>query len=204
MSHRPIIDAGPGLNFFSINKERLLLGILGPLSTPEIVQDEVLRKAQQDERFRAAAVVWRKLTPKWVEILSDDQTPELATVVHRITQLPMEQRLKYPKDLGETMVVAHAVVAAEAGETVTVLIDDGPGTQTATLEINRLRRLQASGHTVGSIRLVSTLTVLERAAGGQYIPDKATMRTVYTRLRGLDDGLPPIEKTNLLASIRWS
>jgi len=116
----------------------------------------------------------------------------------------MEQRLKYPKDLGETMVVAHAVVAAEAGETVTVLIDDGPGTQTATLEINRLRRLQASGHTVGSIRLVSTLTVLERAAGGQYIPDKATMRTVYTRLRGLDDGLPPIEKTNLLASIRWS
>ncbi len=25
MSHRPIIDAGPGLNFFSINKERLLI-----------------------------------------------------------------------------------------------------------------------------------------------------------------------------------
>jgi len=68
MSHRPIIDAGPGLNFFSINKERLLLGILGPLSTPEIVQDEVLRKAQQDERFRATAVVWRNRTPKWVDI----------------------------------------------------------------------------------------------------------------------------------------
>lgn len=26
MSHRPIIDAGPGLNFLSINKERLLIG----------------------------------------------------------------------------------------------------------------------------------------------------------------------------------
>lgn len=37
----------------------------------------------------------------------------------------MEERLKHPKDLGETMVIAHAVVAAEAGETVTVLIDDG-------------------------------------------------------------------------------
>ncbi|WP_428962332.1 hypothetical protein [Micromonospora fluostatini] len=29
---RPIIDAGPSLNFLSINKERLLIGVLGPLS----------------------------------------------------------------------------------------------------------------------------------------------------------------------------
>jgi hypothetical protein len=58
MSHRPIIDAGPGLNFFSINKERLLIEILGPLSTPETVQDEVLRKARQDRRFRSATAVW--------------------------------------------------------------------------------------------------------------------------------------------------
>ena len=48
MSHRPIIDAGPGLNFLSINKERLLIGVLGPLCTPETVQNEVLRKARQD------------------------------------------------------------------------------------------------------------------------------------------------------------
>jgi hypothetical protein len=204
MSHRPIIDAGPGLNFFSINKERLLIGVLGQLSAPETVQDEVFRKSQQDARFRSAAAVWRKLTPNWIQILSDDQTPELAAVVHRITRQPMEQRLRHPKDLGETMVIAHAVVAAESGETVTVLIDDGPGTRTATSEINRLKRLHASGHAAGSIRLVSTLTVLERAAGGQHIPDKPTMRTIYARLRGLDDGLPPIEKTNLLASARWS
>jgi hypothetical protein len=37
MSARPIIDAGPGLNFLSINKERLLIAILGPLSAPETV-----------------------------------------------------------------------------------------------------------------------------------------------------------------------
>jgi hypothetical protein len=204
MSRRPIIDAGPGLNFLSINKERLLIGVLGPLSTPETVQDEVFRKARQDERFRAAEAVWRKLTPRWIQILSDDQTPELAAVVHRITRLPMEQRLKHRKDLGETMVIAHAVVAAEAGETVTVLIDDGPGTRIATSEINRLRLLRGTGRPVGSIRLVSTLTVLERAAGGQHIPDKATMRYIYTRLRGLDDGLPPIERTNLLSSAFWA
>ena len=31
MSHRPIMDAGPGLNFFSVNKEWLLFGTLGQL-----------------------------------------------------------------------------------------------------------------------------------------------------------------------------
>lgn len=82
MSRRPIIDAGPGLNFFSVNQERLLIGVLGRLSAPEAVQDEVLRKSRQDARFRPAATVWRKSTPRWVEILSDDGTPELAAAVH--------------------------------------------------------------------------------------------------------------------------
>ena len=204
MSYRPIIDAGPGLNLLTINKERLLIDVMGPLSAPETVQDEVLRKARQDARFSAAAAVWRKLTPKWVQILSDDQTLELAAAVHRITRLPMEERLKHPKDLGETMVIAHAVVAAESGETVTVLIDDGSGAQIATSEINRLGRLRTSGRAVGSIGLASTRTVLDRAAGGQHIPGKATMRGIYERLRGLDDGLPPIETTNLLSSVHWS
>lgn len=82
---------------------------------------------------------------------------------------------------------------------MTVLIDDGSGARIATAEINRLKRRQAAGHAVGSIKLVSTLTVLERAAGGEHIPGKTTMRSIYQRLRGLDDGLPPIEETNLLS-----
>jgi hypothetical protein len=32
MSQRPIMDAGPGINFLSVNKERLLFGTLGPLT----------------------------------------------------------------------------------------------------------------------------------------------------------------------------
>jgi hypothetical protein len=64
MSHRPIIDAGPGLNFLSVNKERLLIEVLGPLRTPETVQAEVLRKARLDGRFRSAAAVWQRLTPQ--------------------------------------------------------------------------------------------------------------------------------------------
>jgi hypothetical protein len=88
MSARPIIDAGPGLNFLSLNKERLLIGVLGPISAPETVQGEVLRKSQQDERFRAAGTVWRKLTARWIQILPDDATPELAAVIQRVSGLP--------------------------------------------------------------------------------------------------------------------
>lgn len=203
MSRRPIIDAGPGLNFLSINKERLLIAVLGELSAPETVQEEVLRKSKQDERFRAAGRIWLKLTPKWVEILSDDQTPELEAVIRRITQLPMEKRLRDSKDLGETMVIAHAVVFAEMGETVTVLIDDGKGAQIAASEIRRLERLKGRGQAVGDIHLVSTLTVLKNAAGTEHIPNKAAMRNIYSQLRGLDDGLPPIEKTGLLSPELW-
>jgi hypothetical protein len=204
MSVRPIIDAGPGLNFLSIHKERLLIAILGPFSAPETVQSEVLRKSQQDDRFRAAATVWRKLTAHWIEILPDDTTPELATVVQRVGGLPMDERRRQPKDLGETMVIAHAVVAAESGQSVTILIDDGPGARIATSEISRLRRLGSGGRPVGSIKLASTLTVLGRAAGTEHLPDRAAMRDTYNRLRGLDDGLPPIESTDLLAPRFWS
>lgn len=66
MSTRPIIDAGPGLNFLSANKERLLIAVLGPLSAPETVRDEVLRKSAHDSRFQAAAKTWRTLrTRRW-------------------------------------------------------------------------------------------------------------------------------------------
>jgi hypothetical protein len=102
------------------------------------------------------------------------------------------------------MVIAHAIVSAEAGADVIVLIDDGLGAQTATHEIRRLDRLRARESTVGSIKLVSTLTVLEKAAGTAHIPGKADMREIYRRLRGLDDGLPPIEKTELLNTPRWT
>ncbi|OHV48906.1 hypothetical protein [Pseudofrankia sp. BMG5.36] len=203
MTTRPVIDAGPALGFLAINKERLLISVLGRLSAPETVAAEVLRKSRSDGRFRAAEAVWQKLTPNWIEILPDDVTPELSAVVARITRLPMRQRMKESKDLGETMVIAHAVVAAEAGATVTVLIDDGAGAAMATSERRRLERLRLQGRPVGGLRLVSTLTVLERAAGGKHIPDRATMRTIYTRLRDHDDGLPPIERTGLLLPELW-
>lgn len=199
MTVRPVIDAGPALNFFSVNEERLLLGTLGAISAPETVRDEVLRKAAADPRFRGARRVWEKLPAKYLEILSDDETPELNAAVARISGLPLAERVRDGKDLGELMVIAHAVVAAEAGRVVTVLIDDGRGAQLATAEIHRLNRLRSTHRAVGGIRLVNTRVVLERAAGGTHLPDRAAMRKVYARLRECDDGLPPIEQTGLLA-----
>lgn len=205
MSSRPIIDAGPSLNFLSLNKERILISILGRLSAPETIQQEVLRKSRQDGRFGAAGKVWPKLAKSdYIQILSDDPTPELEAVILRMTNLPMKQRLRSPKDLGETMVIAHAVVLAEKGETVTVLIDERRGAEVATLEIRRLNRMRARNQAVGGIVLASTLTVLEQAARLGHVRDKGAMRSLYLQLRSLDDGLPSIEQTGLLASGLWS
>jgi len=44
MTTRPIIDAGPSLNFLSINKERLLIATMGKLSAPESAQTEPRRR----------------------------------------------------------------------------------------------------------------------------------------------------------------
>src|SRR4051794_40147503 len=100
MSHRPIIDAGPGLNFFAVNQENLLIQVLGPMSAPETVVDEIKGKSAQDERFRRAAPTMRKLMPRYLEVLSDDVTFELEAVVSRITQMPMAQRKQQAKNLG--------------------------------------------------------------------------------------------------------
>jgi hypothetical protein len=204
MSSRPIIDAGPALNFLAINKERLLLATTGPISTPETVRDEVLRKSRSDKRFQAAEAVLNKLPEKYLEILSDDATADLIAAVSRISQLPFDERKRSAKDLGETMVVAHAAVKAEAGQSVIVIIDEWQGAQLAQAEKNRLNRLRARGQTVGNISVTNTVTILRKAAGTSHLPDRAAMRTIYERLRECDDGLLPINQTNLLNQTLWT
>lgn len=203
MNPRPIIDAGPALSFFAINKERLLISALGPISTPETVRDEILRKAATDPRFKSVETVWKKLPTRLLEVLSDDETPELAAAVTRISKLPFAERKQKASDLGETLVVAHAAVKASAGAQVTVIIDDFAGVDLASAESRRLDRLRAQGHQVGSILLINTLTVLLRSAGGDYLPDVAAMRDTYSRLRKHDDGLLPIERTGLIDAQLW-
>lgn len=172
-AQRPVIDAGPALNFFSINKQRLLIGVLGPLSAPETVRDEVLRKAKREEgRFGHASVVWSRLG-QYMQILSDEWTDDLARAVSDVAGMPMADRMKTSKDLGEIMVIAHALVAAKAGAEVTVLIDDGAGRQLAGAQRSRLQRLREAGNPgVGRLALVGTATVLKLAAQHGQVADK--------------------------------
>ena len=74
-------------------------------------------------------------------MLSDESTAELDAAVGRIVGFTANERRRQAKDLGELMVVAHAVVAAEQGHHVTVMIDDGDGRRIATAERRRLERL---------------------------------------------------------------
>ena len=100
MSHRPIIDAGPGLNFFSSTRNASSSAHSDHCAHKRRCANEIIRKSRQDSRFAAANTVWAKLPERLMQVLSDDATPELATVVHRISKLPMRERLKNPKDLG--------------------------------------------------------------------------------------------------------
>jgi hypothetical protein len=110
MSQRPIIDAGPSLNFLSINRERLLIATMGKLSAPESVQTEVFRKARQDLRFRPAEVTWRKLTPTYIEVLADDPTDELARVVNRITRAHLTDHGDLRSRFARSQIMIEAMV----------------------------------------------------------------------------------------------
>lgn len=205
MNPQAIIDAGPSLNFLSINKERLLISVTGPLKAPEAVDYEVMDKAKRDRRFAASAGTWSRLRgTKFLDILNDDPKDEaLSRAVTRVSGHLLRLRSRQAKDLGEHMVIAHASVLAERGIDTTVLIDDGPGRLLAATEARRLRHQAAAQGGTGALYLMSTPDVLRHAIRTEYIPDKSEMRKTYERMRGLDDGLPPIETTDLLSNDHW-
>ncbi|MDO5511641.1 MAG: hypothetical protein Q4F73_02775 [Corynebacterium sp.] len=198
------MDAGPGLTFFSARQERLLFQIVGPVSIPEIVRAEIAGKARRDSRFHPASTVMGRLPDTLLRVLSDTPTPELARAVHRLSGQKFDQRQLEKKDLGETMVIAHAVVSAEAGENVIVMIDEGEGTRVAIREAERLERLRTAGAHCGSLRLLSTLDILSTAIRRQVITDRGHLRKIYAQFRTLDDGLVRIEDTPLLSPQLWS
>ena len=199
-----ILDAGPILTFFVANQERLLIGVVGPLTMPRTVHDEVEGKAARDSRFSAAAGVLRKLRgSRWLTIREDDCTDSLSAVVERTTGMPFQKRVRRLKDLGEIMVIAHAVILVEGGTDVVIVIDDGDGARLADAEAQRLERIRERDPMVGTLSLVRTVTILEAAVTRGLIADRGELRRLYGRMRDLDDGLEPIDKTGLLARRLW-
>ncbi len=200
-----IIDAGPALTFLARKETtRILYGGLGTaeLFAPEQVEREVIRKSRQDkQRFGTAEATWKKIAAAHrLTVLPDDETKDLAAAVQRLCRMPMSERIREQRDLGELMVIAHAAVRAEAGEDVAVLIQERNGTAMAHNEARRITNLGGGGR----IRVWNTQTILLRAAGGQQLPDKAAMKLVYEQMLSLDDALPPIAETTLLTSAIWN
>lgn len=199
-----ILDAGPSLTFFAANQERLLIDVVGYLTMPKVVHDDIEGKAVGDSRFSHAAAVLRRLRgTKYLTICKDDYSEGLAEVVQRMTRVPFGARVLEPKDLGEVMVIAHAVVLAENGMDVRIVIDDGYGARLANSEARRLERIRNQGCAVGAVSLFRTVTILKVAVMKGLIADRGELRRLYDRMRGLDDGLEPIDRTGLLAKGLW-
>jgi hypothetical protein len=203
MNGGPIVDAGPALNFFASRHERLLFASIGGICIPEAVRDEIRNKAKSDQRFAPAERVASTLQGRLLTVLPDEETDELNQVIHRLERMPMRERMKQRRDLGETMVIAHAVVAAQAGADVWILIDEVRGSRVAAAEKRRLERRREEGEAAGSLHIINTLTVLEKAVRLGEVPDRGAMRKIYGQLRELDDGLVAIEQTSLLDKKLW-
>ena len=197
---RPIIDAGPALNFFSLNRERLLFQVAGALSTPETVREEILRKASQDPRFQAAERVVKKLPEKYLEILSDGDSPDLRHTVERLTDHSFNELTPRTKNAGETMAIAHAALLAERGQDAFLLMDDFPARQIVAQENRRLARLHTQGRKRTScprIIVIGTADILTRAVREHVIGSRAELKKLYLRMRELDDGLLPFDQSDL-------
>lgn len=208
MSPQPgvIIDAGPVLDFLARRDWTYILYSALPAGSfivPATVEQEVLRKARTDRRFATVTNQWTKLrNADRVHVLSDEVTPELNVVVQDMCGLSMPTRLGRPKDLGETMAVAHAVVLAEQGQDVAIVIQEREGTRIALREQARLKRL---GLPQGSLTVwsVADVVAFAVAAGCAKIPDQGSLLEVWREMRGYDDALPDISQTGLLDPDLW-
>ena len=189
-----LLDAGPALNFLAVGQQGVLLKAAQAqglrLTAPERVDREVLGMTN-DRLFAstAALATWKKLKANGhVHILSDDLTTvDFTEAVTRISGMPVEQRIRSAKSLGEIMVLAHASVFVQSGIDVVVLIDEQDGRQRARLEQARLARTEAPGTLV----LWSTRQVLKQADPA-WLADGLSWQQVYNRMRPFDAGLAPL------------
>ena len=183
-----ILDTGPCLNFLAVNQGHLLRQVLeakyDSLLVPREVATEISDKSAEVKKFaRAAPIFSGMVRASIIEILESDAENDAALVqaIKVVSKLPPSQLLtRRRKDLGETMVVAHAIKLRAAGYEVTLVIDDGGG-----------RRLAAKHDfpTMGTVRILAT-------AANMGLANRAEMKKIYERLRPsgggepMDDGLP--------------
>lgn len=190
---RVILDAGPAITFCAANKQRILHGVLndiGDLKAPATVDLEVKNKARPGTRFEAARKNWAGLVDNGhIDLLSDEASDALNAAVIQLDGTPLAERVRITRDLGELMVMAHALVMRDAGIDVVVLIDESRAQEVATR---------------AGLRVLDTPRTLGLAARSGLITDRGAMRKIYAELRRFDDGLVDITQTDLLKSATWA
>ncbi|BBA99432.1 hypothetical protein RVR_6046 [Actinacidiphila reveromycinica] len=183
-----VLDAVICVHFVGANLQRLLVDVLRTarlvLLVPEEVHQEVLGKSR---KYGSIEVPWRRLVAsECVRVLpalrAAAVSPRLVEVFEEIRGLQFEQALRRPKDLGEAVVIAHAVDLAERGHEVYVAIDDQDGQATSA----------RYDLTVLTIENVLQLAVLQ----GRF-PTDGDLRKAYARLRSYGDGLVDFGLTDL-------
>ena len=163
----PLFDAGPGLTFFAAKHHKLFLSVTGKVATTGIVVKEIINRAQAEPAFAIAEPVINLLVenPKLCQALKTDEgSKEFMDALARLSSLPAAEALGMHRDLGEFTVLPHAIVQAQNGDDVTVIIDEKRGQQMALVENKRFSIAKMKGEKVGTIRLETTVSILQKAA----------------------------------------
>ncbi|MFX1821944.1 hypothetical protein PV768_19365 [Pseudarthrobacter sp. CC4] len=194
-----ILDAGPCITFCAASKQNLLIEVLqrgsNQLRVPDVVDDEVGKRGSNRRDFPVSTVNnWRLLTDHdHVGILdssvSSEDAEALSVAVKKLSGMPLAQRLTENRDLGEILVIAHAMMRKVRGEEVYVVIDEYRGQQLASKF---------------GIRVIDTAWILSSAVARGLIVDRAEMRKTYDTLRQYDAGLVHIDQTGLLKNVLWA
>ncbi|MBT2514567.1 hypothetical protein [Arthrobacter sp. ISL-30] len=121
--------------------------------------------------------------------VSSEDAEALSAAVKKLTGTPLAERLIQSRDLGEVMVIAHAMVRKDRGEDVYVVIDEHRGQKFASKF---------------GIKVIDTAWILSSTVERGLIKDRSEVRKTYDTLRKYDAGLAHIDQTILLQKKLWA
>jgi predicted nucleic acid-binding protein len=184
-----ILDTGPCLNFLAVNEGKLLYSVLGAsnnrILVPQEVANEIVDKARESAKFSAAARRFEGLSrePKFAVLESKLDDVALIRAMRRVSPgKPPSELLaaRRMKDLGEILVISHAIKLRDEGNTVSLVMDE---------RIGRKLAIRHGFKPISTPRIMAT-------AGSMGLLSYSDSRLIYEKLRAsdgsrvMDDGLP--------------
>lgn len=187
-----VVDAGVAVGFAAT---RSLPHLVNPLlevgfeiQCPAVVDGEI---ADQDHKMPGVQRNWRAVVQSGrVTVLEPIGAgigdPRVLSHVAAIRQVATENAMANPKDLGEVMTVAHALVARDDGHPVVVSVDDSYG-----------RELSARH----GLAVIGTVEVLNLGIRLGHYKNLTEVQDLYRRL-GTASRLPAWKNTGLKETFR--